>query len=475
MNTVTAYRPPFWEALIQYATPPVILVLGVVGFFALASLRKPPVREEQPATLPVVETAIARRHEGGLEISGDGVVVPYREIQVAAEVDGRVVRKTPQCEAGTYVKKGTLLLSIEKRDFEIEVERLREQVEQAESSLKELDVEIENTRRLIELSQSELQIAERDYQRAESLFAKNAMTQADLDNAKRNYISAQSALMNLENQLRLKQATKERITSARDQATVLLHKAELDLARTDIVAPADGVVVNDLVEADSYVRKGTAVLVFEDTSKAQVKTNLRVDQLAWLWAALRHSGNQREIPSQTTAYDVPRVPATVVYESQGVQYAWTGTLDGYEGLGMNEETRMVPCRVLVDVPTAVRVLSAAPSGDAPEKAMSDRAPPALMRGMYVSVRIQVVPNYPVIRLPARSIEPGSKVARVRDGRLRLVPVEVVQSRDDDAMVLASERDLRVGDHVAVSPTPFLENTPIARMGEGIPVQEQLIP
>ncbi|GAB6186197.1 efflux RND transporter periplasmic adaptor subunit [Thermopirellula anaerolimosa] len=471
MANATAYRSSLWETLIQYGTPPLILVLGVVGFLFLKSLRQPPAREEPPATLPVVEAAVVKPHEAGLEISGDGIVVPYREIQVAAEVDGRIVLKTPECEAGTYVKRGTLLLSIEKRDFEIEVERLKEQVKQAENSVKELDVDIENTGRLIELSQNELQIASRDYQRAETLFSSNAMTQAELDAAKRNYITAQSALMNLENQLRLKRATRERMASARDQAAVLLQKAELDLARTDIRAPADGVVVQDLVEADSYVRKGTAVLVFEDTSKAQIKCSLRVDQLAWLWAVLRQGGNAAN--ARTTAYEVPRVPATVVYEANGLQYAWTGTLDGYEGLGLDEQTRMIPCRVLVDDPTAVRMLGGAT--DDGRNAVPDRAPPALLRGMYVSIRIHVSPDHRVLRLPARGIQPGGKVARIRDGRLRLVPVEVIQTLEDEAMVLASPDSLRAGDRVAVSPTPFLENTPIARMGEGVPVQEQLIP
>jgi len=474
MANATAYRSAPWETLIQYGTPPLILLLGVVGFLFLKSLRQPPAREEPPATLPVVEVAVVKPHEAGLEISGDGIVVPYREIQVAAEVDGRIVLKTPECEAGTYVKQGTLLLSIEKRDFEIEVERLKEQVKQAENSVKELDVEIENTGRLIELSQSELQIAARDYQRAETLFGSNAMTQAELDATKRTYITAQSALMNLENQLRLKQAMRERMASARDQAVVLLQKAELDLARTDIRAPANGVVVQDLVEADSYVRKGTAVLVFEDTSKAQVKCSLRVDQLAWLWAVLRRNGIAAA-DSRTTAYDVPKVPATVVYEAGGLQYAWSGILDGYEGLGLDEQTRMVPCRVLVDEPTSVRMLGSAAAESRAASSVPDRAPPTLLRGMYVSIRIHVAPDHTVLRLPARGIQPGGKVARVRDGRLRLVPVEVIQTLEDEAMILASTEDLRAGDRVAVSPTPFLENTPIARTGEGVPVQEQLIP
>ncbi|MGB9689250.1 MAG: hypothetical protein ACPLY8_10210, partial [Thermogutta sp.] len=103
-----------------------------------------------------------------------------------------------------------------------------------------------------------------------------------------------------------------------------------------------------------------------------------------------------------------------------------------------------------------------------------RQPPALVRGMYVSVRIHVNPKMAVLRVPERAIQPGNVVGRVRDGKLRMVPVEFAQVVPEGALVIAPPELLREGDSVAVSPTPFVENNPLAFSEEGLPVEVQSV-
>jgi len=121
------------ETIINVVVPPLAVALGVMGFFVLKALSKPVPREVPEQPLPVVQTAGVVKHSGGLELTTDGLVVPYREIQLAVEVDGRIVEKTPQCEAGTFVTKGTLPLRVDKTDYEIEVNPLREPLRQGDA------------------------------------------------------------------------------------------------------------------------------------------------------------------------------------------------------------------------------------------------------------------------------------------------------------------------------------------------------
>jgi len=409
------------------------------------------------------------RHEGGLELKTDGVVVPYREIQIAAEVDGRVVQKTPECEAGTYVAKGTLLIVIDRSEYQIELARLQEQLKQAEASLAELDVEIGNTERLLEVARQQFEIQKQDFGRAERLFGSNTITQADFDAARKSLLLAEQEFINLENLLRLKQSSRQRLAAAKSQVEVSLKKAELDLSRTEIRAPSDGVVISDLVEQDSYVRKGTVVLTFEDTSVAQVKCSLTTRQVAWLWALVHGTSLQGE--QQRAAYQIPRLPVQVEYSLDSQTFVWNGVLDGYEGIGVDDRTRMVPCRVLVDRPTAVSTRAA---GGKLNESLVDipRRPPALVRGMYVTVKIHVDPGSRVLRIPERAVQPGGMVGRIRDGKLKMVSVELAEVVPEGALVVAPPEVLREGDAVAVSPTPFVENNPLAVSGDGLPVEEQ---
>lgn len=459
------------ETIINVVVPPLAVALGVMGFFVLKALSKPVPREVPEQPLPVVQTAGVVKHSGGLELTTDGLVVPYREIQLAVEVDGRIVEKTPQCEAGTFVTKGTLLLRVDKTDYEIEVNRLREQLRQAEAALAEWTVDVQNAQKLLEIAQQQLEIAKRDYQRAERLFGNNAIPQAEFDNARKSLLLAEQEVVNLENQLRMKQASKDRLEAVRDQAAVQLQKAQIDLARTEIRAPSDGVVVSDLVEENTYVRKGTTVLTFEDTSCAQVNCQLTMRQVAWLWAMLEGSSVDAKLATGE-AYKVPKLPVTVEYELDGRVFYWEGTLDGYEGLGVDDRTRMVPCRILVPNPTAVKAKVVAGTGT--EASASTRQPPALVRGMYVSVRIHVNPTMTVLRVPQQALQPGNVVGRVRDGKLRMVAVEFAQMIPEGALIIAPPEVLREGDSVAVSPTPFVENNPLAFSDEGLPVEVQSV-
>jgi len=281
---------------------------------------------------------------------------------------------------------------------------------------------------------------------------------------------AEQEFINLENLLRLKQSSRQRLAAAKSQVEVSLKKAELDLSRTEIRAPSDGVVISDLVEQDSYVRKGTVVLTFEDTSVAQVKCNLTTRQVAWLWALVQGTSLQ-SAQQRAAAYQIPRLPVEVEYNLDNQVFVWNGVLDGYEGIGVDDRTRMVPCRVLVDRPTAV---STKVAGGKLSESLVDipRRPPALVRGMYVTVKIHVDPGSVVLRIPERAVQPGGMVGRIRDGKLKMVPVELTEVIPEGALVIAPPDVLREGDAVAVSPTPFVENNPLAVSGDGLPVEEQ---
>lgn len=66
-------------------------------------------------------------------------------------------------------------------------------------------------------------------------------------------------------------------------AGTMLERVKLDLERTRVVSPSDGMIVADLVEQDSFVSKGTPLVMLEDTSAAEVKTSLRMDEIARIW------------------------------------------------------------------------------------------------------------------------------------------------------------------------------------------------
>jgi len=441
--------------LVRIMLPLLILASGAAGaafFYFQKDATAHVVEEEKP---PPVETAPAEAHDRGLEIEVDGVVVPYREIELSAEVDGRVDYKNEVCRAGKYVEQGTLLLKIDPRDHQLEIRRLVEGFDSPGDMVDRSPGDAANRlrdgeaspRSLIGLAERELRLRKKELARLEGLSGGRVVSDAEIEQGELSVIMAENTLQTLRSQL---------------------EKARLDLERTQITSPIDGVVVNDAVEQGDFVRRGTALVSIEDTSKVEVKCSLRVDELYWLWSqtGLGPGGTAADTPR--TEYQIPDAPVNVVYRVAKREYVWEGRLSRYEGVGLDETTRTVPCRVVVERPREARVVGA---DGGPGRLTG---PPALVRGMFVSVKIHAEPQARLIRIPEKAVRPGSTVRPgncvwiVRDVAeqrlLGILDVTVVRVADETAIVLAG--DLEPGDRVVV--------TPLAGAKEGMVVREQAV-
>src|SRR6187401_291054 len=93
-----------------------VLTLGVVVYAALTA-KKPPRFVALPEATPVVETLEVMRHTAGLDLEVDGIVVPFRDVELSAEVSGRIVKKADACRAGQFVAAGTVLFEIDPADY----------------------------------------------------------------------------------------------------------------------------------------------------------------------------------------------------------------------------------------------------------------------------------------------------------------------------------------------------------------------
>ncbi len=148
-----------------YSVPFALLVSGVAGMVGLSNMSREPPSSSRAKQAPLVETVYVERCHDGFRIHVDGEIVPYREIKLSAEVAGRLVKKTAQAKAGMYVREGDLLFEIDPRDYELEIRRLKEVVNQAISSIEESIVEKANAVRLIELAKDELELQRKEVAR----------------------------------------------------------------------------------------------------------------------------------------------------------------------------------------------------------------------------------------------------------------------------------------------------------------------
>ncbi len=471
--------PRYLANLIRIFLPMLILAIGIGGLTAIYKYGRPQTLTRPPeAPLPpLVETVPVVAQTDGLDLDVDGIVVPHRVITLATEVAGEVVEKSPLCQAGCYVPKGTLLVKIDPRDYEIEVRRLTEQHKQAGISLAELDVQIKNIDSLIEIAKKNTKLIQREVGRLTKLSKKNYVTESALDAERRNELAAQNSLIVLENQLRVYRIQRERLLSARELNSILLEKARLELERTEIRAPIDGMIVRDEVEKDDFLPIGKAVAEMEDVSKVEVHCNLRMKQLYWVL-----SQGKKPLPDPSKvpgarSYQLPPTPTTVIYRLNDKAYRWNGVLTRYRGIGIDETTRTVPCTVIVLEPDRVHIIDTEGKKIEEEEGQAWQGPEALVRGMFVDLIIHTKPKSPLLRVPEKAIRPGNRVWAVRDNRLHVVPVYVVGVSGETAIVQPRKKgQLNIGDQVVVVPMAFVEDgMEVRQKEEKTPSQEETKP
>ena len=407
---------------------PLLLLSAAIGLvFFLGAV--------QPSTRPAADTSLAGRLQAlpavdvvptqsladsgkTLHLNTDGTVVPFREVVLATEVAGRIIEKSPQCEAGQYVTTGTVLMRIDPTDYELTVRRL-EQTQQSEyESINEIDQELINASRLLEIADADIELQSREVKRLDSL-PEDFAARRDVDAARRAVLQAEQQKVTYQNQIDLLKKRRARLELAEQLAATQLKQARIDLERTEIRAPIDGVIASEQAELNTFVARGNPVVTMEDTSKVEVATSLRMDQLYWVLnqKTLQSPIEELNAPANGAhrGYKLPPTEVKVQYQLSGrddVTYVWDGQLIGYDGIGLDEQTRTVPVRVVVDQPQMFNVQRRGDDESTKrptEENVISTGPTALVRGMFVRLQLQLQPAVPLVILPSEALKPGNRV------------------------------------------------------------------
>lgn len=439
-----------WVEGLRILLPLGILAVGSVAFVVLGRPQPTGKKESSLSRLPAVETVEARSFEGQFDLELEGEASTFREIQLAAEVSGRIVEKAEVGRPGSYVSEGALLIGVEKIDYLLEVERLEAVLRQAERDLAGVEVDLVNTDSMIVLAEESVGLQGKELARQRDLKQRFASSDADLDAALRMELEARQSLQSLRNQRRVSEQRKLTLEAARDLVRVQIKRAQVDLDRTEIRAPVDSTVISSFVEEGDFVRQGDTLLRLNDTSRVEIKCNLKLDELYWIRLQFDSRDVSEDGGGVSARLELPPTPVEVVFPFQDSEFVWNGVLSRYEGTGVDSVTRTVPCRVLVTKPHAPRHIGTATP-------LSTESRPSLTTGMYVSIRVPIDPPFELIRIPKVALRPGGEVWALEGGELRVLSVEVARHSGPEVLLRRSESGLAPGDRVVVSPVASVRN------------------
>ena len=181
----------------------------------------------RPRPAKKVQVAEASRQRLVAVVKAPAVIEPETIVNISAELIGRVVQLA--VAEGQQVKRGQLLLRLDPTSYE-------EQMRQAEAMLAGAEARSRG-------ATSTWQVAQPNYERRKSLFARQLLSPGEMEAAEREY---QTALAEYE-------AAQQDVTRAR----AAVRAARDQLSKTVYTSPIDGVVTELNVEQGEIVMIGT--------------------------------------------------------------------------------------------------------------------------------------------------------------------------------------------------------------------------
>jgi len=364
--------------MLKVLIPILILLAGVFAAKYFASLRTAPSKTPTTeSTAPFVQTLSVTPTEYTVELRGFGTVNAVRQYKMIPQVSGMIIRQAKNLQLGSFLKKGALLLKIDPHEFLYRVEQERANLAKADFELKE--------------------------EGGKHILAKKEWSLAD----------RKTQLNSITKSLALREPHLKAKKSALEAAKNSLKLAQLDVQRTVLRAPCDGVILAEDIAVGQLINNTTEVAEFACIDAFQVVVLLPQDQIQWL------------LPLDEV---LPKARAQV----QGLDAKVIRLLPN-----VDTETKMAKILLEIEQPT--------------QQAMP------LLLSTFVEASIQAKTLQHVYRIPNKILRKNDTLWIIDHGALKLIKLDIIARQTRDSLVrLTAEQPQATPIHIVSSyiPSPY---------------------
>ncbi len=218
-----------------------------------------------------VEFATAKKTLIIEKVSASGEIQPEVEVKLSPDVAGEIIEL--HVAEGDSVAMGKLLVKIRPDNFISALERTRANLNQQMANLSQAQAALQR-------SEAQFTQAELNFNRQKRLYEEKAISDADFETARANYISSEKDL----------EAAKQNVVASEfivksSQASV--NEASENLRLTNVNSPVSGIVSSLLVEQGERVvgtqqMAGTQMMTIADLSRMEVRVDVNENDIVRL-------------------------------------------------------------------------------------------------------------------------------------------------------------------------------------------------
>lgn len=298
-------------------------------------------------------------------VSASGTVNPVLQVIVGTQVSGQV--KELFADFNSVVKKGALIARIDPETFQYRLRQSQADLEAGRAAVLNAQANVGAVAANVSRARLDFDNAQRDLNRKQDLLAKQFISQAEFESARNLAATLGEGLKVAQAQLDVARAQVISAQAVGRQREAALAQAQVDLGRTEIRSPVDGVVIRRAVELGQTVA-----------------ASLQAPELF----VIAQNLNDMQVEASIDEADISRVRP-----QQKVSF----TIDAFPG--RNFEGRVSQVRkAAVAQQNVVTYTVVVPFSNAPNAAGSS-ANDALLPGMTANVRIVTDNREAVLKVP----------------------------------------------------------------------------
>jgi HlyD family secretion protein len=256
----------------------------------------------------VVETSPAEPRDISRIVSSSGAIAPLITVEVGSQLSGQILEL--QADFNDQVSAGDLLARIDPQTFET-------RVEEAQATLQVASAQVAVAQANLERARVDLEVSQRSFDRAQELVQRGTYSQAQYDTAESALAAANAALLVAQANLRNSRASEQ-------QRRASLESAQVDLERTFIRSPIEGVVIDRQIDEGQTVAASfnapVLFLIAQDLSRIQIEAEIDEADIGQINEGQSVTFDVDAYPDREFAGEVTQVRLAATNEGNVVTY-----------------------------------------------------------------------------------------------------------------------------------------------------------
>ncbi len=310
-------------------------------------------QQQRAADAPQYRTAKVERGSLTATVAASGTLAATVQVQVSSQVSGQI--REVLADFNAEVRKGQVLARLDPETFEYRVRQAEADLEAARAQVGVQQATVAARRSDLARARINLEEARRDLERKRELVARNFISPAEGEKALSVARALEQDVASAAAQVELAEAQVRNVRSVVQQREAQLASARVDLGRTVIRAPVDGVVIKRSIEPGQTVAVSLQApelfLIAQNLRDMQVEVSVDEAEVARLRVGQRTTFTVDAFPGRTFEGAVMQVRKASKNEQNVITYTAVVSAD-------NDNQALLPgmtanVRIVTDVRTDV--------------------------------------------------------------------------------------------------------------------------